>query len=1163
MISRSFRVVAMVAVAAVVASLTATSNLSPNLRQSTEVAAARFKAAHECPPGYERIGTQEKRDGSSVFGRRGLPGPRGALTAGQTKTNDTCMNVNHPETMGDVKAMASQQLAIQAAPHKRVPARSFFTATQQAKKLRSHRSSPADSHAWHHYGKTPLNSDVPGYTSTAGYGLEDVSGRITNYALIPATANSPDVLIASESYGGVWESRDLGKHWFSIGNKLPTQVVGAVGYTKARGGTIVAVTGDGSFGRYSRAGAGAYWTNNNGKSWHHAKGIPSDAFAFKVAVDQAHPNIVYAATGAGLFRSTNAGHSFKNVKLPTGKCAGKPMTAKYCLLANQVTDVVVQEKGGSSNTKGGAVLAAVGWRDGAKAYPNGKPESPNNGLYSSPTGKPGSFKKLSPTGFAPQERIGRVALGEAIGPDQDHNYVYAAVQDAVLDQGGTPGIDVPGGSPTAVPTVFNGVYVSNDFGQTWVEMTDESGLQQPASGSALAGVAQSSNYGPGVQSWYNLWIQPDPSRQVGGVPTRLLFGLEEVWMNDDTQAPQTKPTTFHVVGRYYAGSSCLFLQTGLPVCPTNRDEALDTTTTTHPDQHAAIFVPHKDGSVSLAVGNDGGAYVQTVDSGSDFNNAGWGNGAQTGLNTLLPYDAVIAGDGVAYAGLQDNGTERIANVKTKNGVQRQAQLEAFGGDGFFVGVDPHNSDVAYEEYVYGAMSGTKDGGKTWTGMTPPGLDGTTAQFSNPFAVDPTDPNHVMIAGNQVDETGSGPGTSSADWYLKYPLGTAKHPGSGTAVASDSDPLNVDSAIDLYKSNAYVGYCGSCSVLSTKAPFRSGIATNVGGSARPERYKKAGWHIAKTRGLPERYITDLAMDHRQPKHVFASLGGYLTPWIHPGQVDKNSHIGRGHLYFSKNAGKSFVNVDANLPNAPVNWVTLRGKQVIVATDVGVYISKPGSHCTRKGGCHFEVLGKGLPTSPVFTVRVAGCDRNLLTAAVYGRGVYTYRFGPKQRCPAPKQPPLPKFQNQKVAGPFGFETGSDGWNSSSTNAQQNWTNAPPGDNSSQSMQIAPYQNDSSTSLVSPKFKVPAASAVKVGFSVRTDTEDCCDYLALQWTSDGFVWHTLWAQAGQNADFPNFTHMETKPFYVPKGTIQLRFTLTSDQLVSSPPYTGVAVDNVSVTR
>src|SRR5690349_24050997 len=44
---------------------------------------------------------------------------------------------------------------------------------------------------------------------------------------------------------------------------------------------------------------------------------------FKAAVDPTNPKVVYAATGAGLFRSSNGGRSFANVKLPTGPCAGK------------------------------------------------------------------------------------------------------------------------------------------------------------------------------------------------------------------------------------------------------------------------------------------------------------------------------------------------------------------------------------------------------------------------------------------------------------------------------------------------------------------------------------------------------------------------------------------------------------------------------------------------------------------------------------------------------------------------------------------------------------------------------------------------------------------------------------------------------------------------
>ncbi|MGZ4188237.1 MAG: hypothetical protein ACXVQ5_00175, partial [Actinomycetota bacterium] len=52
------------------------------------------------------------------------------------------------------------------------------------------------------------------------------------------------------------------------------------------------------------------------------------------------------------------------------------------------------------------------------------------------------------------------------------------------------------------------------------------------------------------------------------------------------------------------------------------------------------------------------------------------------------------------------------------------------------------------------------------------------------------------------------------------------------------------ALDLVGANAYVGFCGTCDVLNSKAPFRNGLATNVGTSKRPTRYSSQGWHIAR-------------------------------------------------------------------------------------------------------------------------------------------------------------------------------------------------------------------------------------------------------------------------------------------------------------------------------
>jgi hypothetical protein len=663
-----------------------------------------------------------------------------------------------------------------------------------------------------------------------------------------------------------------------------------------------------------------------------------------------------------------------------------------------------------------------------------------------------------------------------------------------------------------------------------------------------------------VQAWYNEWILPDPTRQAGGIPTRLLFGLEEVWMNEDTSVPQAGKSKFRVVGRYYAGTSCLFLQTGLPVCPTDRDDPVTATTTTHPDQQSATFIPTGEGGATIVVGNDGGVYTQQVDAGEDYQNTGWGAGSQKGLNTLLPYDAVIAKDGTAYAGLQDNGNMKIADVKKKGKiVRRRRQIQVYGGDGFFVGVDPHNSKVAYEEYVYGAMSATKDGGKTWTQMSPPGLDGDTAQFSTPFAVDPKDPNHILIAGRHVDETGSGPGTSQSDWAVVYNLGTSKKPGRKNAQPTNRDPVNSMTAIDLFKANAYVGFCGECAVLNTPNRFRSGLATNVGHKKKPKRYTGRGWHIAAARGLPDRYITGVEMVHNHPKTVFVGLGGYQARWLPPNSLDKNPNVGKGHLFVSNDAGGHFRDISGNLPNTPINWLVRRAGRIIVATDVGIFITRPGTNC--RGGCRFELLGRALPHAPVFTVRVAACDPNLLTAAVYGRGVYTYRFGPKPKCPKPKVPPPPPFRGVKVAGPFDFETGPEGWHAEGPD-QGNWKVSPPGHESSQSFNVVPYTDGGTFELLSPKIALPNRSKVKVSWFELLDTEPCCDYVSFEWSSDRHVWHNERAKAGQNADFPQFSPASTS-FVAPKGPLYLRFRLTSDQLVSAPAYQGAYVDKVLVER
>jgi len=954
----------------------------------------RAPSPETCPPGYELA---SERRPERLPGPDAAPGFQGSTSYADRDAGldevladaGACIAVKHPESFSELAIANAERISQRTAPADHLRPGAYENAYRQTQALRAAGSElPGSAGTWAPYGSGPLQSADEGYEGVNGLGLVEVAGRPTDLV----RGAEPGTVYASIANGGVWRSDDLGATWRSIGETLPTQVVGGIGYSTANGGTLIVVTGDGSFGANSYTGLGAFYSTDDGATWTPSEGVPTDAFGFKVAVDPSNPEVVYAATGAGLYRSSDAGRTFANVNLPTGECAGRSNLDRPCLFANMVTDVVVQSPGGTGAATGGRVTAAVGWRSGDRPNPDGTPQSPRNGIYLSDTGETDSFRKSSQIGFAPQERIGRIELGAAFGEAQDHDYLYAVVQDAVFFNNGAGTVDAPEaqGALGSVPTAFNGVYVSSDFGGTWTLMATGEELQSPTTGSALAVVAQSAGFGPGVQAWYDMYVQPDPTRQLGGVPTRLTFGLEEIWQNEFTNQPQNAKSSFKVIGRYFSGETCLFLDVGQPACPTDRDDPLQEVTTTHPDQQAGLYVPTEDGVVLVAA-NDGGVYTQPAARGEEFVNSDWGVGSNQGFNTLLPYFAQMSKDGTVWMGLQDNGTAKIQPDGRK--------VMAQGGDGFYVAVDPDDSNVAYGETPFASMTVTTDGGLTFSPIPPPI---TNTKFSNPFVMDPKDSLHLLTAGREVVETVSGPGTGSFGWLQVFDLGTANRPGDPEAPSDDpDDPANSMSAVDLDGVHAYVGFCGVCDVLNTANPFRNGLTTNVGGDQPPALASSDGWHLAAAEGLPNRYISAIEIDPADPRTLYVTLQGYSRRWTPPGAIDDPMDVGEGHVFKSTDAGQTFTDISGNLPDIPAVSVVTRGDQLVVGTDLGVFVS------SDLDGSEWAPLGTGLPNVAVSNVQIAPQDPDLLVAGTYGRGVYTYRFADPAEV-------------RRVAGPSRIET-----------------------------------------------------------------------------------------------------------------------------------------------
>ena len=248
-----------------------------------------------------------------------------------------CVAAKHPESYMELINRQEQLETIRSAPYNNVAPGAYANALAQGAAVATQGKTKDTNGTWAPYGHGPLIVNDPRYTSVNGLGLVYNEGRADSIKYDSAHKR----LFVAKGTGGIWMSTDLGTTWRSIGESLPSQVVGAVGWTEANSGTVIAVSGDPSYGAGGYTGYGAFWSTDLGTTWNKATGIPDGALGFAIEADPVNPNVVYAGTSLGLYRSPDGGRSYVNVNLPTGSCAGVPggTTGRpECQLANMVTE---------------------------------------------------------------------------------------------------------------------------------------------------------------------------------------------------------------------------------------------------------------------------------------------------------------------------------------------------------------------------------------------------------------------------------------------------------------------------------------------------------------------------------------------------------------------------------------------------------------------------------------------------------------------------------------------------------------------------------------------------------------------------------------------------------------------------------------------------------
>ena len=104
------------------------------------------------------------------------------------------------------------------------------------------------------------------------------------------------------------------------------------------------------------------------------------------------------------------------------------------------------------------------------------------------------------------------------------------------------------------------------------------------------------------------------------------------------------------------------------------------------------------------------------------------------------------------------------------------------------------------------------------------------------------------------------------------------------------------------------------------------------------------------------------------HLWVTVSGFSRRWI--------PAAGIGHVFESTDGGESFTNISGNLPDIPTNDIVMVGDELVVATDVGVYVRNGGS---------WSLYGTGLPNVSVLDLALQP-EGSKLMATTHGRGVW---------------------------------------------------------------------------------------------------------------------------------------------------------------------------------
>lgn len=337
------------------------------------------------------------------------------------------------------------------------------------------------------------------------------------------------------------------------------------------------------------------------------------------------------------------------------------------------------------------------------------------------------------------------------------------------------------------------------------------------------------------------------------------------------------------------------------------------------------FITYRPDGARVYVGSDGGVYC------SNDNGTTW-NDLTRGLIISQFYRINVhpTNNDIIVNGAQDAaGNVRVGNTSEFK--------EVNGGDGMTCMIDFSTPLILYTSYAEDVFRSISGGGNI-VNIKPPNVDGN---WVNPLAMNYTDPKIIFYGGNSPDDI-----YRSTDWGDNW-----TNIGGSAMTDMITCPSNVNRLYGLTANTIR----RTDNVLEAN-PFNITYTTFSPGSGLPPGINN---------NSP---ITRITVDPALSSNVWISVGGYNDTC---------------KVFRSSNAGASWQNMSAGLPNIPILCIVhqnnpSRPGAIYVGTDIGIFYRD-------------DILGgwiafrNNMPPSPVTDLRI-NHGSGMIRAATYGRGIW---------------------------------------------------------------------------------------------------------------------------------------------------------------------------------